>query len=198
MTIGIRATSKMLFALRCMTNFNTSNRRYKPSSRIIDLMKKAIRNSPISEQHSLNISNAQMGKQLSQKHRDAISRGLVGRVHSEETKLQISKSNKGLKRSEETRKKISQSKMGKPLSDVHKAILSLKTKGRKVSKETCLSIKKSQEKFTYTIITPLKETVKIYNLKDWCIQNNLSYSGFSAMSRKGGKTKGYLISRMLK
>jgi len=190
--------AKMLFALRCMTNFDKTKRRYKPSSRIVELMKINIRNQKISEEHRQNIVNGQSGKKLSKEHRAAISAGLQGKIHSVETKQLISQSNLGLKRSTETRKNISNSRKGKPLSAEHKNKLSVKIAGRKVSKDTCMKIKASQEKFKYNLLSPTHLHLTISNLKDWCKANSLPYSTFSLASREGKKMKnGWTVSRSL-
>ena len=192
------AKNKMLFALRCMINFNRLNRRYKPSSRIIEMMKINIRSLEISDEHRQNISNAQIGKKLSTAHRAAISKGLVGRIQSSETRAKIAKSNLGLKRSYDTKIKISKARKGTKPSILHRQNIGNSLRGRKTSDKTRMSIKKSQEKFIYTITSlSSAETFSINNLKDWCTENKLPYSSFSEMSRKGGIVKGWKISRQL-
>jgi hypothetical protein len=189
------ARSKMLFALRCMMNFDRLDRRYCPSSRTFEMLKRQIREAEISEEHRHNIRIGQLGKKLSDHHRAAISQGLIGRVHSEETRNKISLSNKGLKRSKETRAKISSARLGKPLSHEHCINVGNALRGRRASKEACAAIKASQEKFIYTLISPLGENVATSNLKNWCKENNLPYSTFSSVSRIGGLARGWHVSR---
>jgi len=193
------AKSKMVFALRCMTNFNKLKLRYKPSSKLVEYMKRLVRETPIADSHRTNIVKGQLGKKLSLEHRDAIRKGLLGRAHSDKTKKQISESNKGLTRSTETRKNISDAaKQRKSPSLETRQKISQKSKGRKAPKEVCMAIKKSQEKYSYTITSPDNETIVVSNLKDWCITKGFPYTSFSAVSRVGGRTRsGWTISRIL-
>ena len=195
MVISPSHRSKMLFALRCMLNYDKYGRRYKPSSRVFETLKTQIRESKLSDEHRANIKNSQVGKSLSEKHKRAISNGLLGRTHSSVTRALISKSNRGKKRSDITRKRISCARSGRPLTEKCKTAISAALKGRKVSAATCLNIKRSQEKFIYTITSSNGEFFTTANLKDWCKMTGHAYSSFSAVSRNGGRVGEWTISR---
>ena len=198
MVIDSSHRSKMLFALRCMLNYDKYGKRYRPSSRVFEALKKQIREAKISDAHRANIKNAQVGKSLSEKHKQSISNALLGKSHSLATKARISKSNRGKKRSEITRKRISCARSGRPLTEKCKTAISAALKGRKVRATTRHNIKKSQEKFIYTITSANGNVFIITNLKDWCKVTGNTYSSFSAVSRSGGRIGQWEISRKRK
>lgn len=186
---------KMVFALRFMSN---TFKRYginRPSSRIIALFHKTIKETPISDAHRANIRNGQLGKKLSEAHKQAISSGLTGRVHSEETKIKISNGNKGKVLPPEQREKLRKAHTGKKLSDEHRKAISQSQKGIKRNSEFCAIMKNAAARFTYTIIHPSGEVEFCTNLKDWCKIHNLSYSSCSTVSRTGGFYHGFHVSR---
>jgi len=181
--------NKMLFALRCMLNFNKLSRRYKPSSRIIEHLKKAIRETPISSHHSDNIRKGQLGKTLSQEHKTAISKGLLGKKHTVETLEKMSRAQKRRILSPDHKNKISQTRKGKGLSSEHKNKISTSLLGKKRSEVSKINSSNGQQKYVYTLISPNGEICTTSNLKEWCSIMNMPYSSFSEISRIGGSTK---------
>lgn len=101
---------------------------------------------------------------------------------SEETKQKISKSNTGKIRTPEMLKKLSESHMGnKPTKETLKKISDF-FKGKKPSENTRLgSIKKNSKEWNF--ISPNEELIKIKNLKQFCKDNNLSYSEMFSLAK---------------
>jgi len=94
---------------------------------------------------------------------------------SEITRLKISKINIGRKASPETIKRLSDSHMGNKHTEETKKKISDFFKGKKPSENTRLgSIDKNSK--TWKFISPNNEIVQIKNLKQFCKDNNLSYS----------------------
>lgn len=94
---------------------------------------------------------------------------------SEETKMKISKALKGRKFSEEHKKKLSESHMGHCVSDETKKKLSKINKGKRPSKLAQQNLIKAVQK-EYTFISPNNKVVKIINLRQFCLKNNLAPS----------------------
>lgn len=135
MTVGKHKAS-MIYALMFMQRSNTTQERYstKITSRVYENYKKI---------HSMIVSNAKLGKALTEETKLKMSRAKQGKVLTVETKLRMSDAKKGKPSNragtivtEETRAKISAALTGKAKTEETKE----KFRNRKQSEETKLKI----------------------------------------------------------
>lgn len=112
---------------------------------------------------------------------------------SEETKKKIGRAHLGKKVSEETKRKSSESHKGFKVSDETKLKLSLALKGRKFSVDTVNAIKEKLSKH-YDLIDPKGNFIHVYNMKDFCLKNNLLASKMCLVTQgKRSHHKGWKI-----
>lgn len=170
----------------------------------------------LSNKHKKAIGKGVKGNKHSQKSKDKMSKAKEGIKRSNETKRKISRAHKGKKLSEETKRKIGnamkgennpfygkkhteehkrknqESHLGKKLSEETKRKISERSKGRKHSKKSIEKMQKIKSKIKWYVISPDGEGFYLYNLKQFCRENNLSFSALSSR----GYTKGYSTKRM--
>lgn len=106
---------------------------------------------------------------------------------SEETKEKIRQANIGKKVSEETRKKLSESHKGFKVSEEAKRKLSDRFRGKPVHANTAHA-RAVKNKKLYILESPEGEIVKICGMKQFCKDNNFSYTNMCSM------TSGKLVS----
>lgn len=110
---------------------------------------------------------------------------------SEETKRKIGASNKGKKASQESKNKMSEAHKGIRRSEQTKAKLSAYWAGKPLSKLAYVNALKACAK-TYKLISPNGTLIEIYNMAEFCRNNNLSTSKMSlVVNGKRNKHKGW-------
>lgn len=109
--------------------------------------------------------------------------GSSGGNLSEITKQKIREKHLGKKASKETRLKLRNSHLGHKHTIETKKKLSAINKGKKPSAAAVAACKLKLSK-TYYFISPLGKPIKIINMKEFCIKNNLSPSKMSSVANK--------------
>lgn len=99
--------------------------------------------------------------------------------HTEETRIKLSIANKGRKVSDEAKERIGALNRGKNLSAETRQKLSKSRKGKPSPTKGIPMSEEQRAKMrrTYEFISPTGEILFIDNLKDFCLNHNLSYEG---------------------
>lgn len=186
----------LVYALRAMANLRNSPKRYIVGSRTYAIIRNHLALIPMSEAQRIKISIALRNRKLPTDHKLHISAGLIGRIQSEDTKEKIRLSNTGKKRSATTRLNIAKSKLGKQLSSVHRENIRAAKIGCVLPDQWCKNISAGQQKFMYSLTSPIGEIFETTNLKTFCAEHSLPYQTFSTQSRKSGTTRsGWVVHR---
>lgn len=176
---------KMLYAYKAMSTYHKNGTRVKLTPSQFEFIKSELRRTPMSEQQRQNHRNGQLGKKLSEEHKKKISEGGIGLKRTQQTKDNIGKSLKGRIFSEAHREKISKNRTGTIIPDEIKAKISKTITGRILPKDQIEKTRKALQKFIYKLISPEGEEIITKDLKQFCLQHQLPYNYFSALSRVG-------------
>lgn len=120
------------------------------------------------------------GFRFSEESKEKIRSANVGKVHTEESRKLMSESRKGLIKTEEHRKKIGDAHRGistGPLSEETKRKMSVARQGGTPNAKQ------------YSFLSPTGEVVEVFNLSQFCRDNNLGVDYMCMLNK--GKLKAY-------
>jgi group I intron endonuclease len=147
-----------------------------------------------SEETKAKISQSNTGKKRSDEVKAKMKGVGLGRRKCPESVARSAAAHRGKIVSEETRLKLGQARKGKTHTEETKARISATKKSQALLEKTKIALRAAGCK-TWVYTNPEMELITIHDLKQFCLENNLSYRSMSDLRLgKGNQHRGWTYS----